>query len=58
MKYNFKNTKTGEIVVKDFPMATVPSSFVENDVEYKRDFISSLKESKIIIPQHMKAGSY
>lgn len=55
MKYNFKNTKTGEIVRKDFPMANVPSEYEENGIVYKRDFISELKNTSVIIPKHMRA---
>ncbi len=57
MKYNFKNTKTNQIIVKEFPMSEVPSSLNQDGVTFTRDFVSEYKNSKpgIIIPRHMRA---
>lgn len=56
MRYNFRNTETGEIIEKIYPMSEVPSSFEENGVVFKRDFMSEGKHKATIIPEHMKAG--
>lgn len=61
MKYNFKNTETGEIVVKEFPMTEVPGEFIEYGIRFKRDLFSEFKSSgkpAVIIPRHMRAGNY
>lgn len=58
MKYNFRNTKTNEIVVKEYSMAEVPKEFKENGVLFKRDYNLKSGAGNIIIPRHMRAGNY
>lgn len=53
MRYEFKNTKTGDVIVKNFPASEVPEKFEENGIVYIRCW-----SSNTIIPHHMKAGNY
>lgn len=55
MRYNFKNTDTGEIKEFTILMDELQPEFTDDEGTWKRDIASEHKDKAVIIPDHMKA---